>query len=167
MCKNAPETPLLYLDNHSQDRARIWYVHRDPSPNGFALVKCGMHPHVRTCHVHNPLKIWLLYLDSYLTDRAQIWYAHWDSLAKGVGLVKRGYIRTCARATCTTSKKSFCYILTTTGPILLKSDIQIETEQLIRLLCARSLIAQKASSWFIIVSPILALVMWYPGTNLI
>ena len=45
-------------------------------------------------------------------------------------------------------KKSPCYILTTTGPIVLKFGIQLETKQLIRFLRARSLIAQKASYWF-------------------
>ena len=44
-------------------------------------------------------------------------------------------------------KKSPGYILTTTGPIVLKFGIQLETKHLIRFLRARSLIAQKASYW--------------------
>ena len=46
-------------------------------------------------------------------------------------------------------KKSPCYILTATGPIVLKFGMYLETKQLIRFLCARSLIAQKASYWYI------------------
>ena len=81
MCARATYTTpqkiqLLYLNNHLADRAEIRYTHRDPAANGFALVKSGMHLHVRTCHVHNPSIIPLLYLDNHLTDRAQIWYAH-------------------------------------------------------------------------------------------
>ena len=49
-----PQIPLLHLDNHTADCAEIWYARRDPSAYGFALVKGEMHPHVRTCHVHNP-----------------------------------------------------------------------------------------------------------------
>ena len=45
-------------------------------------------------------------------------------------------------------QKSHRYILTTTGPIVLKFGMQLETQQLIRFLRTRSLIAQKASYWF-------------------
>ena len=55
-CTNAPEMPLLYLDNHSADRAQVWYAHRDPLTKGCTLAKSGVCPHVRTCHVHNPQK---------------------------------------------------------------------------------------------------------------
>ena len=53
-CTNTTEIPLLYLDNHSANRAQIWYIHSDPSTKGCALAKSWTHPHVRTCHVHNP-----------------------------------------------------------------------------------------------------------------
>ena len=53
-CSNTPEIPLLYLGNHSANLAQIWYAYSDPSTKGVCASQKGVHPHVRTCHVHNP-----------------------------------------------------------------------------------------------------------------
>ena len=62
--------PLVYLDNHLDDRAETWYTRMDPPAKVFALVKSGIHLHVRTCHVHNSSKNPFLYFDNHLADRA-------------------------------------------------------------------------------------------------
>ena len=56
-----------------------------------------MHPHVRTCHVHDP-QILSLYLDNHSADRAEILYTYRDLTANGFALVKSGmhlHVYTC------------------------------------------------------------------------
>ena len=99
-CTNTPEIPLLYVDNHSANRAQIWYVHSDPSTKGCALAKGGMYPLVRRCHVHNPPKS-LCYISTTTMPIVLKFGTHIGThQLTGLHWSKVGCIRTCARATC-------------------------------------------------------------------
>ena len=101
-CTNTPEIPLLYLDNHSADGAQMWYVRIDQSTKGCSLAKSVMHPHVRTCHVHNLSKCHC-YISTATSPIALKFGTHIGThQLTGLHWSKVGCIRTCARATCTT-----------------------------------------------------------------
>ena len=58
----------------------------DPPTNGFARVRSGIDPHVRTFHMPPPPLKPLVYLGFDQANRAQIWYAPRDQTAHSVPL---------------------------------------------------------------------------------
>ena len=148
---NPLKIPLSYLDNHTADCAEIWHAPRDPSANGFVLVKGGMYLHARTCHVLNPSQSHC-YISTSTGPIVLKFGTHIEiHQLRGLGYSKEDAFAHAHVPRAQRLKKSPCYILTTTGPIALKFDMQLETKQLIRFLCARSLIAQKASYIIVLV----------------
>ena len=108
-------------------------VHRDPSAKRFALVKSGICPHVRTCHVHNSPQKSPCYLSTTTWPIVLKFSTHIESTSRGIWTSQKGMHPHVPRAQL--PPKSHCYILTTTGPIV---PTFLETKHLIRFLRALS-----------------------------
>ena len=93
------------INIHWGDRTQIWYAHRDSPAKEFAIVKSGVHMHVRTCHMQDSSPKFPCYI---LTTPGPIvllvgTYIETHQL-RGLQLLKMGFVRTCSRVTGTNSQ---------------------------------------------------------------